>query len=75
MFIDCDTCSVRGAACAGCMMSAVLDSPAAPAPLDPDEHRAVEVFAQSGFEVEVLSAPAVRSPMRLVPTRPRRRIA
>lgn len=75
MLIDCDTCAVRGAACAGCMMSAVLDAPAAVGRLDPEEHRAIEAFARAGFEVDVLRAPSARRAVRLVPTDHRRRIA
>lgn len=75
MLIDCDTCAVRGTACAGCMMSAVLDGPATVGHLEPDEHRAIEAFARAGLDVEVLEAPAARRPVRAVPAGSRRRIA
>jgi hypothetical protein len=74
MLIDCDTCAVRGAACAGCMMSAVLDASAADGRLEIAEHRAIEAFARAGFEVDVLRVPATRRAVRLVPGG-RRRIA
>ncbi|MCO1618451.1 hypothetical protein ACGFKZ_14610 [Micromonospora tulbaghiae] len=77
MLIDCDTCGNRGAGCSGCLVTALLDSD--PADLGPAEHRAIEVFARAGFEVEVLPpAPgAVPAPTRApAPRRPaRRRIA
>jgi hypothetical protein len=72
MLIDCDTCAVRGAACAGCMMSAVLDAPAALGHLDPEEHRAIEAFARAGLDVEVLAAHSTRRKIPLAPGRPRR---
>jgi hypothetical protein len=73
MLIDCDACAVRGTACAGCMMSAVLDTP--PGGLEPDEHRAIEAFSRAGFDVHVLATSPVRPALRLVPVRSRRRIA
>jgi hypothetical protein len=74
MLIDCDACAARGAACAGCMMSAVLDTPAA-GHLEPDEHRAIETLTRAGFHVHVLDTPPARPALRLVPVRSRRRIA
>lgn len=78
MLIDCDTCANRGAGCSGCLVTALLDSD--PADLGPAEHRAIEVFARAGFEVEVLPpAPAAAPAAALAPAprRParRRRIA
>jgi hypothetical protein len=48
VLIDCETCSVRGVACADCVISVLLD--AAPGPtnaidLDESERNAVSVFA------------------------------
>lgn len=57
MLIDCDTCAVRGAACQGCVVTALLDTPAELSGLTPGERQAIEVFARAGFDVEVLSAP------------------
>lgn len=72
MLIDCDTCAVRGAACGGCMLSALLDIPAQRTDLTSDERRAIETFARAGFDVEVISEPA-RPPLRLMPGGRRRR--
>jgi hypothetical protein len=65
MLIDCDSCAVRGAACKGCLVSALLEAPPEVERLTGDERRAIEVFARAGFEVEVLSEP--EPPLRLVP--------
>ncbi|MET7470669.1 hypothetical protein ACFYON_16990 [Micromonospora sp. NPDC005686] len=79
MLIDCDTCANRGAGCSGCLVTALLDSD--PADLGPAEHRAIEVFARAGFEVEVLPSAPVAAPVPAArrapaPRRPgRRRIA
>ncbi|PWU48148.1 hypothetical protein DLE60_23945 [Micromonospora globispora] len=61
MLIDCDRCGIRGAGCSGCLVTALLDTGSPTADLDAAEHRAIEVFARAGFEVEVLcSVPAAR---------------
>jgi hypothetical protein len=62
MLIDCDTCSVRGSACAGCVMTALLDPPAGIAHLDESQLRAIEVLARGGLEVTVISSEA--APLR-----------
>ncbi|MFC0533842.1 hypothetical protein [Phytohabitans kaempferiae] len=72
MLIDCDTCVVRGAACGGCLVSALLDTPPQQGDLTSDERRAIEAFARAGFEVEVISEP-VRPRLRLMPGGRRRR--
>ncbi|SCL37683.1 hypothetical protein GA0070624_5956 [Micromonospora rhizosphaerae] len=54
MLIDCDRCGIRGAGCSGCLVTALLDTGSPAAGLDAAEHRAIEVFARAGFEVEVL---------------------
>jgi hypothetical protein len=71
MLIDCDSCTVRGAACKGCLVSALFDAPPEVERLDREERTAIEVFARAGFDVDVLSAapPA----LRLVPRSGRRR--
>ena len=66
MLIDCDGCAVRGAACSGCLVSALFDAPAPVPRLTAEERRAIDVFTQVGFEVQVLSEPAP-APLRLVP--------
>ncbi|MGI5214003.1 hypothetical protein [Plantactinospora sp. CA-290183] len=73
MLIDCDSCAVRGAACSGCLVSALLDRSPAEAGLTADEHRAIEVFTRAGFDVEVLAAPT-SAPVRLADRR-RRHVA
>jgi hypothetical protein len=55
MLIDCDTCAVRGAACADCLVSALLDTPQEIGGLTAQERQAIEVLARAGFEVEVLT--------------------
>lgn len=75
MLIDCDNCAVRGAACAGCLVSALLDTPPDTGRRTAKERRAIEAFARAGFDVAVLAEPAA-APLRLVPAaRPRRHVA
>ena len=69
MLIDCSSCAVRGAACQGCVVTALLDAPAEIHELDAGELHAIEVFARAGFEVEVVS----RRPAALRMVRPRSR--
>ncbi|MDG4827165.1 hypothetical protein O7635_35415 [Asanoa sp. WMMD1127] len=69
MLIDCSSCAVRGAACKGCVVTALLDAPAEIQELDADELRAIEVFARAGFDVEVVS----QQPAALRMVRPRSR--
>ncbi|MEV4759160.1 hypothetical protein AB0J86_29245 [Micromonospora sp. NPDC049559] len=76
MLIDCDSCTVRGAACAGCMMNALVtepprtpqrDGPGHDTRLTGAELRAIETFARAGFDVEVLGqsgGPALRPARR-----------
>lgn len=75
MLIDCDSCAVRGAACAGCLVSALLDTPQDTGQLTAEEQRAIEVFARAGFGVAVLAEPPAPR-LRLVPrARARRHVA
>jgi hypothetical protein len=63
MLIDCDSCTVRGAACAGCLVTALIEAPPAVAELTTAELYAIEVLARAGLEVTVLGgeeAPARR---------------
>ncbi|MEV0003761.1 hypothetical protein AB0H28_15930 [Micromonospora sp. NPDC050980] len=64
MLIDCDGCGIRGAGCAGCLVTALLDPDPATADLGPAEHRAIEVFARAGFDVEVLAPATAPAPRR-----------
>lgn len=68
MLIDCDTCAARGAACQGCVVTALLDAPAGLGNLTDDERQAIEVFARAGFDVDVLSAPPAAAPRPAAPT-------
>jgi hypothetical protein len=49
MLIDCDTCAVRGAACAGCVVSVMLGAPPDGVELDEAEQRALRVLADAGM--------------------------
>ena len=66
MLVDCDTCAVRGPACAGCSVHALLTMPAELSGLTDEDQQAIEIFARAGFDVEVIEAPAVQ-PLRLLP--------
>jgi hypothetical protein len=46
--IDCDTCVVRGAACADCVVTVLLGPPPESG-FDEDEQRALDVLADSGL--------------------------
>ncbi|MDG4799544.1 hypothetical protein [Micromonospora sp. WMMD980] len=72
MLIDCDGCGIRGAGCSGCLVTALLDPDSPAADLGPAEHRAIEVFARAGFDVEVLAPTAAPAPRRAAG---RRRVA
>ncbi|MET7834557.1 hypothetical protein GA0070622_2229 [Micromonospora sediminicola] len=71
MLIDCDTCGIRGAGCSGCLVTALLDPDSPAADLGPAEHRAIEVFARAGFDVQVLPSAPAPAPRRSA----RRRVA
>jgi hypothetical protein len=82
MLIDCDTCKVRGQACGECVVNLLFgQAPPVGAPAggqvggpaadagDDAERRAMQVLADAGFEVTVLSQEDSRSRLRLVPVR------
>jgi hypothetical protein len=48
MLIDCDSCSARPAACADCVVTALLDSPAQ-GRLTDEEIAAMDALASSGL--------------------------
>ena len=54
MLVDCESCSVRGKACGGCVVTLLLDTPTAFHSLGAEEVAAIEVFELAGFEVTVL---------------------
>jgi len=49
VLIDCDSCSVRGLACADCVVTVLLGAPLAGAELDPTEQAAISALAQHGL--------------------------
>lgn len=68
MLIDCDRCTVRGAACSGCVVTALFNAPPELSGLTGAELRAIEALDGAGLGVEILSAP--RSlPLTVVPRR------
>jgi hypothetical protein len=78
MLIDCDTCKVRGQACGGCVVNLLFGQAPPAAGPEPDvgagdeaERRALQVLADAGFEVTVLSREDSRPRLRLVPSRRR----
>ncbi|GGM66550.1 hypothetical protein ACFFX1_34995 [Dactylosporangium sucinum] len=75
MLVDCDSCSVRGTACGGCVVTLLLDTPPAIHQLGAAEVRAIEVFELAGFEVTVLEPTHVETGSGDAPERPRRRRA
>src|SRR6266511_3095389 len=63
MLIDCDTCSVRGAACVDCVVTALLDTPDEIVHLGAAELHAIEVLARAGLSATVLAgSPPAESP-------------
>ena len=54
--IDCDTCTVRGDACADCVVSVMLGGP--PDAVAPDEQRALGVLAGLGLVPPLQMTPA-----------------
>jgi hypothetical protein len=71
MLIDCGHCSVRGDACADCVVTALFDAPSGLDRLTAEERRAIEVFDRAGFDVEVVAAPPAPRPVRLPAVRSR----
>lgn len=61
MHVDCETCSVRGKACSGCVVTMLLGAPPLGVEWDATERAALEVLADSGLvRPLLLSAAAVR---------------
>ncbi len=57
--IDCDTCTVRGPGCHGCVISVLMGHPdEAPMVLDDDERRALTVLAGQGLLPPLRLSPA-----------------
>ncbi len=53
MLVDCDSCTVRGTACGGCVISVMLGTAPAGVELAPDERRALRVLADAGMVPEL----------------------
>jgi hypothetical protein len=66
MAVDCDTCAVRGPACAGCLLSAVVGVTPGRARLGDAEHRAVLALADAGLLPQLRYLP-VDAPLDLLP--------
>lgn len=49
MHVDCDTCSVRGAACSGCVITMLLGAPPEGVHWDAAERQAMTTLADSGL--------------------------
>lgn len=49
MLIDCDSCSARPAACADCVVTALLDAPADGTTLTTEEAAAVDALSACGL--------------------------
>jgi hypothetical protein len=49
MHVDCDTCAVRGSACAECVISVRLGAPPEGVQLSAEERRALHVLADAGM--------------------------
>jgi len=49
VLIDCDSCTVRGAACGDCVVTVLLGMPPVGAELDPTEQAAISALAQHGL--------------------------
>ncbi|MDQ2847952.1 MAG: hypothetical protein M3Y77_16730 [Actinomycetota bacterium] len=47
--VDCETCSVRGKACSGCVITMLLGAPPQGVEWDDTERVALEVLADSGL--------------------------
>lgn len=65
MFIDCGTCAVRGAGCADCVVTMILDDESElsrPAGIDvgADERRAISALAQVGLVPELRHRTSIR---------------
>ena len=49
MLIDCDSCTVRGAACRDCVVTVLLGAPPEGVELDDTERTAIAVLAEHGL--------------------------
>lgn len=49
MHIDCETCTIRGFGCSGCVITMLLGAPPEGVEFDETEQAALEVLAESGL--------------------------
>lgn len=49
VLIDCDSCQVRGSACADCVVSVLLGAPPGGVEIDPVERQALDALAEGGL--------------------------
>ncbi|WP_019136952.1 hypothetical protein [Cellulomonas massiliensis] len=66
MIIDCDTCTVRGAACTDCVVT-FLTVPVRPALPDEATARRVELVAVEQRAIDALAASGLVPPLRASP--------
>lgn len=65
MHIDCDSCTVRGAACSDCVVTVLLGMPEHRVEWDDTEQHALGVLAASGLVPPLRLVTAVDAPSRL----------
>ena len=58
VLIDCDSCSVRGAACADCVVTVLLGAPPTGVELDVAEQAAISALAEHGLVPPLRLMPA-----------------
>jgi hypothetical protein len=78
MLINCDTCTARHVACAGCVVHTLLMAPPVSLDLDEAEWNALDALTTAGMlprVVEVAAAPAAAGDVRRVTQVARRRRA
>jgi hypothetical protein len=71
MHIDCDTCAVRGPACGGCVVTALLGSTPDGVEWDETERAALGVLADSGLVPPLRMVPTFIGQEQVFRTRPR----
>jgi hypothetical protein len=60
--IDCDSCQVRGDACADCVVTCLLGGVPQPVPLSGDEVEALDALAESGMVPPLRLVTALEGP-------------
>ena len=74
MHVDCDRCTVRGAACSGCVVTVLMGSTPDGVEWDATERAALGVLADSGLipPLRLVTPLELRPPHEHAPGRPRR---